>query len=465
MSAPILELFWDLAEVDDAKRVSAAAALCSTLATQQAAHTGDGACSDLSYTVRRLVRGLASSRDGARQGFGAALIEVLRAFSDHVDLDGVLKVMEDAMALHGSMDGAEERDAIFGRCFTCASIVRSGRLASMSASARGSIAAKLAKELAACSAKKSFLHELCAVLQCELLEALPSSEIQTAVWPHISAGLAPPLAEWSAGALLIALRLGRLLKHATLAALLPHVTLKNGSLLHMANLASLVGPLKTASLVHPRLHAVWDELVELLGAGRDGRDPAPPTPAAAPSGKKGKKGKSGGGGAAAEPLANGPSTDEAAPRNGGGGGGDVALLRGFWQTVVEEALVPSTLERKFMCFELLQRALPALSAAQVPLLLSPALLRCLVNALEGSDRMLRPAATKTLKALAASAESSPPLRVALVSGLLGRGRGGEYDRTASTKALRLLLSQGTPAATFDVAARRGGLLGGGHLHV
>ena len=40
--------------------------------------------------VRRLVRGLASSRDGARQGFGAALIEVLRAFGKAaVPLDGV----------------------------------------------------------------------------------------------------------------------------------------------------------------------------------------------------------------------------------------------------------------------------------------------------------------------------------------------------------------------------------------
>ena len=78
----------------------------------------------------------------------------------------------------------------------------------------------------------------------------------------------------------------------------------------------------------------------------------------------------------------------------------------------------------------------------MPLLLSPALLRCLVNALEGPDRLLRPAATKTLESLAHAAESSPTLRPALVSGLLGRGKvlgGGEYDRHASTKALRQLL--------------------------
>ena len=30
-------------------------------------------CTDLVYCLRRLVRGLASSRDGAREGFGAAL--------------------------------------------------------------------------------------------------------------------------------------------------------------------------------------------------------------------------------------------------------------------------------------------------------------------------------------------------------------------------------------------------------
>ena len=80
--APLLSFFWDLAAVDVDKRVKAATSLVDVLQRAQHAHNGaEGpTCPDLAYAVRRLVRGLASSRDGARQGFGAALIEVLATF-------------------------------------------------------------------------------------------------------------------------------------------------------------------------------------------------------------------------------------------------------------------------------------------------------------------------------------------------------------------------------------------------
>lgn len=82
MSAQVLSFFWELAALDVDRRVKAAAALIGALSAAQADHAGDGLCPDLQYAVRRLVRGLASPRDGARQGFGAALIELLNAFDE-----------------------------------------------------------------------------------------------------------------------------------------------------------------------------------------------------------------------------------------------------------------------------------------------------------------------------------------------------------------------------------------------
>ena len=38
--------------------------------------SGIGLCDNLSYSVKRLVRGLSSNRDGARQGFAVCLTEV-----------------------------------------------------------------------------------------------------------------------------------------------------------------------------------------------------------------------------------------------------------------------------------------------------------------------------------------------------------------------------------------------------
>lgn len=61
--------------------------------------------------------------------------------------------------------------------------------------------------------------------------------------------------------------------------------------------------------------------------------------------------------------------------------------------------------------------------------------------------MLKPAANSTIRRLVEQAASSKQLRVALVSGLLGRGRiaSAEYDRNANTKALRQLISSGLDA--------------------
>ena len=100
------------------------------------------------------------------------------------------------------------------------------------------------------------------------------------------------------------------------------------------------------------------------------------------------------------------------------------LFRRFWQEIVDEGLIPSTLERKYLAFSLVQACLPRLGGADLPLVLSPALVRCLVNALEGPDRMLRPVASATVAKLVERARAAPPLRVALVSQLLTRASRG-----------------------------------------
>ena len=125
---PILAFFWDLASIDEEKRLAASESLLEALQEAQQTHeekTPGEACVELVYTVRRLVRGLASPRDGARQGFGAALIEVLCVFERQVTVESVLELMNNSMQLQGSMKGPEERDVLFGRVFTCAAIVRS----------------------------------------------------------------------------------------------------------------------------------------------------------------------------------------------------------------------------------------------------------------------------------------------------------------------------------------------------
>ena len=214
--APLLSFFWDLASVEADKRVTAAVSLISVLQQAQSeAATAGVACTDLAYAIRRLVRGLASPRDGARQGFGAALVELLVTFPKEVALESVLTLMEESMQLQGSMKGPEERDMLFGRVFTCAAVIRSARLATLATKPRAALVERLVKELLFCLGKKTFLQaptltlsrtrtkktltltltlaltltltltlaqELGTVILCELLRQLPAAELQATAW-------------------------------------------------------------------------------------------------------------------------------------------------------------------------------------------------------------------------------------------------------------------------------------------
>ena len=363
--APLLSFFWDLASVEPDKRVTAAVSLISVLQQAQSeAATAGAACTDLAYAIRRLVRGLASPRDGARQGFGAALVELLVTFPKEVTVESVLTLMEESMQLQGSMKGPEERDMLFGRVFTCAAVIRSARLATLAAKPRAALVERLVKELLFCLGKKTFLQELGTVILCELLRQLPAVELQTTAWPLLAPVLAGPLDEWAPHALLLGLELGKLLPPATVAALLPSVSLQGGSLLCSRNLPALVAPLKAASSSHPQLHAVWGAVLEQLAA-----KPKADAFAAKESKEEKKKAKK--------------AALAAAAGGGVAGAESEALFREFWQAVVEEGLLPSTLERKYMAFLLVQRAIPLLSPEQLPFALSPPLLRTLVHSIDG----------------------------------------------------------------------------------
>ncbi|KXZ41682.1 hypothetical protein GPECTOR_322g31 [Gonium pectorale] len=102
-SQTVLQYFWDLASYDEQVRVAAARGLVTDLLADQAKHAAglgkdtasapeDGSpkiqqleyhlrrCSPtMVYTLRRLARGLGSSRAAARQGFATALTGLLAA--------------------------------------------------------------------------------------------------------------------------------------------------------------------------------------------------------------------------------------------------------------------------------------------------------------------------------------------------------------------------------------------------
>ena len=60
----------------------------------------DEVCSLVKYSCKRLIRGMASGRGSARQGFGLALCEVLKAV-DKLETKGILELVDKSLVIEG----------------------------------------------------------------------------------------------------------------------------------------------------------------------------------------------------------------------------------------------------------------------------------------------------------------------------------------------------------------------------
>ncbi|KAM0792376.1 hypothetical protein ACM66B_005056 [Microbotryomycetes sp. NB124-2] len=123
----ILPLFPLLSSHDLPTRLDAAVSLLSTLpaiaSTSQAPTPSSSA--DTEYTIKRLVTGLGSANEAARQGFATALTELL-ARLPHSDAAAVLPVIISSSTPSAGSDSKEERELLFGRLFGLHAFLRSG---------------------------------------------------------------------------------------------------------------------------------------------------------------------------------------------------------------------------------------------------------------------------------------------------------------------------------------------------
>uniref|UniRef100_A0A3P9PTI4 MYB binding protein (P160) 1a n=1 Tax=Poecilia reticulata TaxID=8081 RepID=A0A3P9PTI4_POERE len=114
-----LDFFWDLANPDQEVRLKAVENLIQYL------QTGDMA-DELEYTLKRLVDGLAHTRETARPGFSLALGQVLSAFED-ISLQSILDRIKEKHNLQ-AVKKKLARNAMFGNLFGVLALHQSGRL-------------------------------------------------------------------------------------------------------------------------------------------------------------------------------------------------------------------------------------------------------------------------------------------------------------------------------------------------
>ncbi|GBG91164.1 hypothetical protein CBR_g52045 [Chara braunii] len=453
-----LQIYWNLASIDDRVRQVATEALVKEIKEGQEAFERGGNdgnvsvgallgggdevkellkdCSPgLQYALRRLIRGMASSRQGARQGFSLALSRLMaevECISGHV----VLKLIDKALAITGSMKGIEARDNYNGRVFAFGAIVRSERLiGDGTEDGQADLAREVVDQVLQIATRKVFLREAAVQIVLDLASRLPSESLQRCIFS------ASTFTEWltmdAEQAFPEAVRLAcEMWEH------LPASMIKDTPLLpdsgersgffKPSHLSVLVPALKASTHCHPRVHTVWRPIIDLLfSVSRTG---VPMQASDVGKKKKDKKKKR-------KKDAEGPGDGEARATDGDG---DPPLasssateaqldeeVSSFWNVVVEGGLVTSSHERRALALQLLLLLLPRLRSSHLSIVLSRGIMQCLSDSLLSKDRTLHLSAKRWLQELVEWGEKEGEksgIRVAVLAALQQQhGRGG-FDK-------------------------------------
>uniref|UniRef100_K3WSV6 Uncharacterized protein n=1 Tax=Globisporangium ultimum (strain ATCC 200006 / CBS 805.95 / DAOM BR144) TaxID=431595 RepID=K3WSV6_GLOUD len=345
-----LKLFWNLAESDVAVRSSAAAQIIAHLQQKQSSEDATFE-DDLQYTLKRLVRGLASSRDAARQGFSTALAGLLETFPS-IKLQEVQDLLREAMEVHSSMKGMEQREHMFGRLFGLLAVQRSGRL---SGDANQDVAVQVIKQLLEMSKWKKWFREACFEAVLAVLVEVNSKTFLSELVPEFTTYLSGEVGEYNAEQVLLAAGLHHYIHTTGIESKVPS-TFPALKFLRRKAMHALAEPLKNSSSCYPRVHAAWYGIFgHLIHTGKDAAQ------------------------------------------------FDVELFQETWNVLVENVLLnkeSATHERRGLAFKLFELVIPSLPRSLLRAILTPHFVKCLYTNAVSKKNYLHEAARHTLKAFA-----------------------------------------------------------------
>jgi len=413
-----LQLFWDLSSADGATRHAAALQLTKALRlahkssvevdtaddTAKTVLRADGSAlsAEVTYAVKRLIKGLASSREGSREGFTLGLCLLVRSFPE---IDGarlLALIIESLPFKGGGMSDTEIKENNFGRLFGCMALIQTGKCSPTPAewstavetdTVEDMLCIKVMDELARLQGCKSFMaevttHAASQMMGVALVDA-PANVMAKVLLPRLRKGSEEvEVADMTPEQLQLYL--------FSQGMLLPG----NAACLNEIELPKLVEPLKKATGSHPRLHHVWTQLLELIATFQ---------------GAQSKNGT--------------PSARW--------GPGALQVLDWMWVQVVEDALLVSSHERKYAALLLLQELAPVVPVESVLKLLTPNMRRTFINNLGKKQCLLYTVAHKALGALMARAGSDSGFAFSLLQLLVNHHR--NFDKLTHTRTTSQLL--------------------------
>ncbi|KAJ8764735.1 hypothetical protein K2173_009123 [Erythroxylum novogranatense] len=373
----------------------------------------------LRYALRRLIRGVSSSRECARQGFALGLTALIGSIP-RINIGALLKLIVDLLEVSSSMKGQEVRDCLLGRLFAYGAIVKSGRLAEDWISDHNSpLIKEFTNILISLAAKKRYLQEPAVVIILELVEKLPTEALVSHVLE------AQHLREWFEGAadvgnpdaLLLALKIREKVSVDSLmfGNILPY-PFSHRRLFSPDHLSSLASCFKESTFCQPRIHSLWSVLVNILIPDTISQDED--IVSASCNLKKHKKSR----------KCN--SFREEISKN----------IQSFCEAVIEGSLLQSSHDRKHLAFDVLLLLIPSLPASFLPYLMSYKLVQCLMDVLSTKDSWLYKVVQHFLKELLNWVGNDDAKRVALVV-YLQKHSNGKFDCITRTKTVKTLLAE------------------------
>ncbi|KAJ1815007.1 DNA-directed DNA polymerase, partial [Coemansia sp. RSA 2598] len=412
MSSTTLDFYWGLSSLDANQRLESATQLISALVKFQEAMPSSKdmatteeemaklCASDVSYAVKRLIKGLASPRDGARQGFSIALSELIARISC-ISVKLVLSLLWRYTEATNSMKGQEQRDMHFGRIFGLMALVQSGIIAR-----KGTTSVEIRKivmELASTGAKKSYLREIAYVTLASIVPELSKFDFRDeAISMFVAVALDKGAIE-TPDELFLAMCLRKAYPDYDWHSAFPHWHGKHMLSQKNANkLAPILSEISTEdpslfSTWSPQLHTVWNEIFDLY------------------------------------------FNKDRANEIVAGGAMEFDIL---WERVVEKGLfAPGASQfRRYWGFMVLERLLPHLNEDMVPLIMSPNILRNLSdNVSHSSKSPLVKVGMRTAEKLIEICESNTKIGLAVLTHLLNQ-KSLERPAGSSSGSLRYMMA-------------------------
>ncbi|XP_062224134.1 uncharacterized protein LOC133922706 [Phragmites australis] len=367
------------------------------------------------YAIRRLIRGISSSREFARQGFALGLAIVLESIRA-ISVEAVMKLIPNLLEYSSSMKGPEAKDNILGRLFGFGALARSGRVSRQwTRDKSSSIVKDFVSEVVNLGRKKRYLAEPAVAVILDLVRKLPDEAILSEVLE------APDVQDWfnraadvgDPDALFLALKLqerinvqkeifGRLLTYP----------FSPNNFFADEHLLSIAACFKESAFCLPRIHSLWLVITEMLIQEKASQNDISTT-----SGKKHKKNKKG-------------SSSEDLKKN----------LRSFCEVIIEGSLLLSSHDRKHLAFNILLNLLPKLSPSAIQVVLSSKVVHGLMDILSNQSSWLYNAGKHFLKELVSVVSHDNDRCVAVIINLQ-KYSSGRFDCMTKTKTVKELVAK------------------------